>query len=105
MADLSADWALLVIDLQNDFLDRRGYYGLRTALGRDPEWWTLNSAAQAACLEQAAESTAPGFITPDAERMVDNVIQAVAPHACAETRIASTFPAGPAPGAGALWIR
>lgn len=84
----AADWALLVIDLQNDFLDRRGYYAARELAERDPAWHLASPDAQLQRLRQAAESRQGGFISLAAEQMVDNVIRAVGHARRAERPIA-----------------
>jgi len=71
-------WALLVSDLQNDFLDRGGYYGIRARLQDEPGWRALSSTEQARRLDEAAASTSRGVVSADAERMINRVADAVA---------------------------
>lgn len=75
---LDQRWALVVVDLQNDFLDRGGYYALRTELERAPDWDALSSAAQAERLEAAAADRPVGIANPLAAAVVDRVLEAIA---------------------------
>jgi len=75
---LPADWALLVVDMQNDFLDKGGYYAQRAALEERPSWGFLSSGEQLRMLEDAGPAHALGMRSFAVERMVANVCAAIA---------------------------
>lgn len=72
------DWALLVVDMQNDFLDRAGYYARRARLQRRPEWARLSSEEQRRLLEAEAPSRGRGARSRVIDSVVDNVCRAIA---------------------------
>jgi nicotinamidase-related amidase len=78
MITLSLRWALLVIDMQNDFLDAGGYYARRAALQQRADWSALSPDRQARLLEEGAQAGAKGPRSPAVVRMVANVSAAIA---------------------------
>jgi nicotinamidase-related amidase len=74
---LDNDWALLVVDLQNDFLDKRGYYGLRRLLELDATWRQLGPEAQALRLAAVSEDIPGGIVSAEAKKMLRNVTRAI----------------------------
>lgn len=74
---LPPDWALVVVDMQNDFLDACGYYARRAALERRAEWDQLSAEGQARLLGEAAPAASLGPRGVEVERLTDNVNAAI----------------------------
>jgi nicotinamidase-related amidase len=74
---LPAEWALLVIDMQNDFLDRGGYYARRAALEAEGGWRDLTPEEQCRRLDESAPQQGLGAHSPEVERLVANVVAAI----------------------------
>lgn len=70
------NWALLVIDLQNDFLDRHGYYAVRSRLEGQPAFARLSSADQARQIA-AATGHEPGGLIAGSASAVAAALRAV----------------------------
>lgn len=88
MSETPARWALLVVDMQNDFLDRGGYYARRAVLEERADWKSLSPDAQARLLEEDAEARAHGPRSAAVERLVRNVGGAIAAARTADRPIA-----------------
>jgi nicotinamidase-related amidase len=71
-------WALLVVDLQNDFLDKGGYYGRRTVLQQRADWAALSSEEQLRLLDGAAQARPSGALSRAVEQVVAQVCKAIA---------------------------
>lgn len=72
------DWALLVVDMQNDFLDDAGYYARRARLQQRPDWARLSSEAQRRLLEAETSGRGLGVRSREIDAVVDNVCRAIA---------------------------
>lgn len=71
------DWALVVVDLQNDFLHEDGYYSRRSRLSERADWEQLSSDQQASLLEELSEIRQPGARSPAIAQVVRNVCAAI----------------------------
>ena len=77
MTALPSGWALLVIDMQNDFLDKGGYYARRSVLEERPDWATLLPDRQLKLLDETDPHVPLGSRTEGVERVVGNTCTAI----------------------------
>lgn len=88
MDALPPDWALLIVDMQNDFLDKGGYYARREVLQKRSDWAGLSSDKQRSLLEDAAGTLGHGSRAPAIDQVVANICAAIAAARAADRPIA-----------------
>ena len=84
----SARWALLVVDMQNDFLDADGYYARRETLEQRADWNDLSMEEQSRLLERGPMDRGSCARSEEVTRVVANAGAAIATARAANRPIA-----------------
>jgi len=71
------DWGLIIVDMQNDFLDAGGYYAVRRKLEQRPDWDQMSSEQQQHLLATAAAERSLGWQSASIAPVVDNILAAL----------------------------